>query len=54
MQAVIDFVMSHQVVLAGVVVAIIDLAMALSPSLASNGILHSVYLFLKKIVSPAA
>lgn len=39
-------------VVAPLVVAVLDLVFALSPSLAANGILHQVYVWLKK--SPPA
>lgn len=49
----INWITSHQVLLAGFIVAIIDFIMALVPSIASNGILHSIYLFFKGIASPS-
>ncbi len=51
MQTVIDFVLGHQVVLAGMIVAILDLLFALIPGIKSNGILHAAYNFVKGIVS---
>lgn len=47
MMNVIAFVQAHQVVLAALGVAVIDLAMALSPSLAGNGILHQLLVLLQ-------
>lgn len=51
MQAVIDFLVAHQVVLASALVALVDLAIAVSPKLAGNGILHQIYLALKGLMS---
>ncbi len=41
------WIQANQAVVAGAVVAIIDLVFALSPGLESNGILHAIYGFLK-------
>jgi hypothetical protein len=43
----IAFIQAHQAVLAGAVVGLLDLLMALVPSLAANGILHSIVIFLQ-------
>lgn len=51
MQGLIEFVVGHQAIVAAVVVGVLDLAFALVPSVASNGILHMAYLFLKKIAA---
>lgn len=40
MSALLNWVAAHQGAVAGAIVAVIDLAMALVPSWASNGILH--------------
>lgn len=45
-QNIINFVVAHEVVLAGVGVAVLDLVFALNPSSQSNGILHWVFVFL--------
>lgn len=54
MQDLIQWLLNHQGVLAGAGVALLDLAFALSSKLDSNGILHAVYLQLKKLVPPKA
>lgn len=54
MQAVINFLLGHQAVLAGAIVAILDLVFALVPSAASNGILHWVYLQVAKLAGKSA
>jgi hypothetical protein len=51
MQAVIDFVMNHSVVMAAALVGILDFIIALAPGLESNGILHGIYSFLKNLAS---
>lgn len=50
----VQFLVLHQGLIAGALVAILDLVMALIPGLASNGILHAVYLFIKGIASKSA
>jgi hypothetical protein len=40
--------------MAAVLIAILDLIFALIPSVESNGILHSVYVFLKNLVTEKA
>lgn len=50
MQGVIDFVMQHSVVMAGVFVAILDFIFAMKSEWKSNGILHSVYVFFANIL----
>lgn len=47
MQPIIDFIVHNQAVVAGVVVAFLDLVFAVSKNLQANGILHQVYLWLK-------
>jgi len=47
-----DFVLAHQGLFAGLGVAVLDLVFALSPSLASNGLLHAFYLWLKPSAPP--
>lgn len=49
-----NFVMAHEALLAALLVAALDLAMALSPSLESNGLLHALYLLAKKESAPPA
>lgn len=49
MQLLIDWVLAHQVVLASFVVAVLDLAFALKPDWESSGILHWIWLQVKKI-----
>ncbi len=51
MQSVIDFIMAHSVVMAGALVAILDFLFAIIPSIKGNGILDSIYKFLKNLVS---
>jgi hypothetical protein len=45
--SIINFVLAHQVVLAGIVVAVLDFAFAMKKGLDANGILHAIYLFAK-------
>lgn len=51
MKNVIDFVLGNQAVLAGILVAILDLVFALIPSVKANGILQGIYNFVKAIVN---
>lgn len=44
---VLNFILAHQVIFAGVGVAVIDLLIGLNPNLAGSNLLHQVYLFLK-------
>jgi len=50
MQGVIDFILANQLVLAGLLVAVLDLLFALNSKWKSNGILHSLYVFAKGII----
>jgi hypothetical protein len=50
----IAFIQAHEVMCAGLGVALLDLVFALIPSVESNGVAHSIYLFLKGLVAPAA
>ncbi len=52
MQSVIDFLLAHQVVLAALIVGILDLVIALVPTVESNGIFHMIYLFFKGKKTP--
>lgn len=45
MQSVIDFMIQHSVVFAGLGVAILDFIFAIKSDWKSNGILHSIYVF---------
>lgn len=47
MQAIISWVMGHEAIVAGFVVASADLVIALVPSVESNGVFHMVYLWVK-------
>lgn len=47
-----NWLLAHQYVLAGAVVAVLDLVFALVPSLEGNGVLHALYLWVKKLVGP--
>lgn len=49
MTDLVAWVSAHAAVLAGVGVAVLDLAFALSPKVDSNGLLHAIYLQLKKL-----
>ncbi len=51
---IVNWVLAHQAFVAGIAVAVVDLVWAIVPSLKSNGILHSVYDFVKNRVAPAA
>lgn len=46
----INWLISHQGILAGVVVSILDLVFALRPDWESSGVLHWIYLQLKKLL----
>lgn len=49
----IQFVLNHQAVVTGLVVAVLDLVFALNPNVnAPDGILHSIYVFIKKLNAP--
>lgn len=50
MSVIIDWVMSHQIVIVSAVIAVADLVFALVPSWQSNGLLHWVYMMLKKLI----
>ena len=52
MSVIIAWIAAHEVLLAGAVVGILDLVFALVPSWQSNGLLHWVYVMLKKMVKP--
>jgi hypothetical protein len=39
------WLMAHQAVLGGLVVALIDVIMAVSPGFAASGVLHQIYVF---------
>jgi hypothetical protein len=45
--SIVNFILAHQAIEAGLVVAVLDFAFAMKADLASNGILHSIYLFAK-------
>lgn len=47
MDVIIAWLMSHAAIVAGAIVAVLDLIFALVPSWESNGILHAIYLWLK-------
>jgi hypothetical protein len=47
MQGVLDWLMSNQVIVVAVCVALLDLIFALVPSWKSNGVLHFIYNALK-------
>lgn len=53
---IIAFIVAHQVVLAALGAALLDLIFALNPAAASNGMLHWVWLWLtgKKDAAPVA
>lgn len=54
MDSIIQFVTGHEVILAGLIVAVLDLVIALNPKAESNGLLHGIYVFCKNIVSKKA
>lgn len=54
MSAIIAFIVSHSAIVAGLVVALLDLVIALIPSIESNGVFHAIYLYLKGLVKPKA
>lgn len=43
-----DFIISHSGLFMALIVAVLDLAFALNSKLESNGILHAIYVALKK------
>lgn len=43
-----SFVSAHQAIIAAAIVGVLDLAMALMPSLSGNGVLHQILLLAKK------
>lgn len=43
----VAWIQAHSAVVTGAAVGLLDLAFALAPGLASNGILHAIYTFLK-------
>jgi hypothetical protein len=50
---IVNFILAHQVVEAGLIVAVLDFAFAMKSGLEANGILHAIYLFAKGKSSPA-
>lgn len=56
MASIIAFIQAHLVIVVGLIVAIMDFVFALIPSIESNGIVHMIYLWLKKMLgsSPQA
>lgn len=52
MQALLTWVTSHQSVIGGSVVAVLDLVFALIPSIQSNGILHFIFVQAQKLSGP--
>lgn len=57
MNNVIQFVTQNQAVLAGLVVAALDLVIALNKNVEANGIFHAVYIFFQGLIKkdpPAA
>lgn len=42
-----DWIIAHQAIVAGLVVAILDFGFAISPGLAANGLIHGIYNWLK-------
>lgn len=51
MAAIISWISAHQACVAGAVVGILDLVMALIPGLAANGILHQLLLWAQAIAA---
>ena len=54
MQAIIQWIMGHQAIVSGLVVAIMDFAMALIPSIDGNGVFHAIYLWVAGFKKPSA
>lgn len=52
MQSVLDFIVAHQGIFAGLGVGLLDLVFSLKSDWASNSILHWVYLSLKSLSGP--
>jgi hypothetical protein len=50
---VVNWLIAHQLVLGGFIIAILDFIFALKPDWESNGILHSIYIFIKNLGKPA-
>lgn len=47
LKAAVEFVLAHQAVFVGLAVALLDFVFAIVPSVASNGLVHWLYLQLK-------
>lgn len=47
--SVINWFIEHQLILGGLIIAVLDLVMAISPNLESNGIFHAIYSFFKNL-----
>lgn len=52
MQNIISWVTTHQAMVGGSVVAILDLVFALIPGIQSNGILHFIFVQAQKLAGP--
>lgn len=46
-----NWIVAHQAIVSGAAVALLDLVFALVPSLEGNGVLHSLYLWIKGLAS---
>lgn len=44
-----DWIMAHQVIVGGFLAAVLDFVFALNPNAASNGVLHWIYLLVRKL-----
>ncbi len=51
--AFIQWLMAHELVMAGLVVGVLDFVFAMLPGVESNGIVHWIYLTAKGFVVPA-
>lgn len=53
MQPILDFILGHEALLAGLSVALFDFVFALLPNVDSSGVLHAIYNFIKKLEAPS-
>lgn len=51
---ILEFLVAHQVVSTGLIIAIMDFIFAINKNLESNGLLHGLYLFVKGLKPPKA
>lgn len=52
MSAFVSWVMGHQAIVSGLVIAMMDFVIALVPSIEPNGIFHAIYLWIAGFKKP--